>query len=92
MQVGLSMFPTEYAIHVAELAHEAEAHGFESLFLPEHTHILTSRRSPWGGGPTLPHEYWHTHDPFVTPASPLPRRPRSIWARASVSSSSAIRS
>jgi len=65
MHVGLSMFPTEYAIHVAELAREAETRGFESLFLPEHTHIPTSRRSPWGGGPTLPQEYWHTHDPFV---------------------------
>ena len=65
MHVGLSMFPTEYAIHVAELAREAETRGFESLFLPEHTHIPTSRRSPWGGGPVLPQEYWHTHDPFV---------------------------
>ena len=65
MHVGLSMFPTEYAIHVGELAREAEARGFESLFLPEHTHIPTSRRSSWGGGPKLPQEYWHTHDPFV---------------------------
>ena len=65
MHVGLHMFPTEYAIHIGELAREAEARGFESLFLPEHTHIPKSRRSPWGGGPTLPQEYWHTHDPFV---------------------------
>src|SRR5262245_7686549 len=65
MHVGLHMFPTEYAIHVGELAREAEARGFESLFLPEHTHIPKSRRSPWAGGPTLPQEYWHTHDPFV---------------------------
>jgi probable F420-dependent oxidoreductase len=65
MHVGLSMFPTEYAIHVGELAREAEARGFESLFLPKHTHIPTSRRSPWGGGPKLPQEYWHTLDPFV---------------------------
>jgi len=65
MHVGLHMFPTEYAIHIAELARAAEARGFESLFVPEHTHIPTSRRSPWGGGPNLPEEYWHTHDPFV---------------------------
>jgi len=60
------MFPTEYAIHIAELARAAESRGFESLFVPEHTHIPTSRRSPWGGGPNLPEEYWHTRDPFVT--------------------------
>jgi probable F420-dependent oxidoreductase len=65
MHVGLHMFATEYAIHIAELAREAERRGFESLFLPEHTHIPTSRRSPWPGGPDLPQEYWHTHDPFV---------------------------
>jgi probable F420-dependent oxidoreductase len=65
MHVGLHMFATEYAIHVAELAREAERRGFESLLLPEHTHIPASRRSPWPGGPNLPQEYWHTHDPFV---------------------------
>ena len=48
------------------LAREAEAHGFESLFFPEHTHIPASRRSPWPGGRELPQEYWHTHDPFVS--------------------------
>lgn len=62
---GLSMFPTDYAIQPAELAREAEARGFESLFFPEHTHIPTSRRTPWPGGGDLPQEYWHTHDPFV---------------------------
>ena len=65
MHVGLHMFPTEYAIGVAELAREAEQRGFESLLFPEHTHIPKSRRSPWPGGPNLPKEYWHTLDPFV---------------------------
>ncbi|MEM7004163.1 MAG: LLM class F420-dependent oxidoreductase [Pseudomonadota bacterium] len=62
---GLLMFPTDYAIAPDVLAREAESHGFESLFFPEHTHIPTSRRSPWPGGADLPKEYWHTHDPFV---------------------------
>jgi len=59
------MFPTDYAIRPDELARAAEERGFESLWFPEHTHIPTSRRSPWPGGPTLPKEYWHTHDLFV---------------------------
>jgi probable F420-dependent oxidoreductase len=62
---GLLMFPADYAIAPDLLAKEAEAHGFESLFLPEHTHIPVSRKSPWPGGDELPKEYWHTHDPFV---------------------------
>jgi probable F420-dependent oxidoreductase len=33
--------------------------------VPEHTHIPTSRRSPFAGGAQLPKEYWHTLDPFV---------------------------
>ena len=35
------------------------------MFFPEHTHIPTSRRTPWPGGAELPREYSHTHDPFV---------------------------
>jgi len=62
---GLLMFSTDYAIAPDVLAKEAEAHGFESLFLPEHTHIPASRQSPWPGGDELPQEYWHTYDPFV---------------------------
>ena len=62
---GLMMFATDYAIAPSTLAREAEAHGFESLFFPEHTHIPTSRATPWPGGGDLPQEYWHTHDPFV---------------------------
>lgn len=65
MKFGVYMFPTDYAIHPVELGRAAEAHGFESLFFPEHTHIPTSRRSPFPGGGELPQEYSHTFDPFV---------------------------
>ena len=65
MHFGLTMFAADFAIRIDELAREAEARGFESLWLPEHTHIPASRRSPWPGGADLPKEYWHTHDPFV---------------------------
>ena len=65
MKFGITMFPTDYAIGPGELAREVEAHGFESLFFPEHTHIPASRKSPWPGGPDLPKEYSHTLDLFV---------------------------
>jgi len=65
MHYGLMMFATDYALRPDELARAAEERGFESLWLPEHTHIPASRRSPWPGGPELPKEYWHTYDPFV---------------------------
>ena len=65
MRVGLFYFPTDYGIDIRELARAAEERGFESLLLPEHTHIPTSRRTPYPGGGELPKAYSHTHDPFV---------------------------
>ena len=65
MNFGVYMFPTEYSINVVELGRAVEERGFESLWVPEHTNIPTSRRSPWPGGAELPEEYKHTLDPFV---------------------------
>ena len=63
---GLTMFATDYSVPVDILAGTAEKLGFESLFVPEHTHIPASRLSPWPGGADLPRDYWHTLDPFVS--------------------------
>jgi probable F420-dependent oxidoreductase len=65
MHFGVSIFATEYSIKVTDLGRAAEDHGFESLFLPEHTHIPAKRETPWAGGGELPREYAHTLDPFV---------------------------
>src|SRR3989338_7025425 len=65
MHIGVCMFNTDYAIRIEELARAAEERGFESLFLPEHTHIPASRRTPFPRGCGLPREYSHTLDPFV---------------------------
>jgi probable F420-dependent oxidoreductase len=65
MDFGITIFPTRYSIGMAELARAVEERGFESLFVPEHTHIPVSRRSPWPGGPDLPDEYRETLDPFL---------------------------
>lgn len=65
MKFGVYMFPTDYAIDPVSLGRAVEGHSFESLFVPEHTHIPTSRRSPFPGGGELPKEYSHTLDPFV---------------------------
>ena len=66
MHIGAFYFPTDYGIDVRELAKALEDRGFESLFFPEHTHIPTSRRSPFPAGGDLPKRYAHTHDLFVT--------------------------
>ncbi len=65
MKFGISIFLTEYTIGPAELARAMEDLGFDALFIPEHTHIPVSRRSPYPGGGDLPREYSHTLDPFL---------------------------
>jgi probable F420-dependent oxidoreductase len=62
---GIAIFATDYAVDPARLARMVEDRGFESLFMPEHTHIPTSRKTPYRGGGELPEMYSHTYDPFV---------------------------
>jgi probable F420-dependent oxidoreductase len=65
MQFGIAIFPTDLSIGVAELVREVEDRGFESFWVPEHTHIPVSRRSPYPAGGELPEMYKRTLDPFV---------------------------
>jgi probable F420-dependent oxidoreductase len=70
MHIGLALFATDRCMDPAQLAREAEARGFHSLYLPEHTHIPVSRRTPPPtGDETLPEEYARTLDPFVALAA-----------------------
>jgi len=59
------MFPTDTSIGIVELARAAEERGFESLYVPEHTHIPASRATPAPAGEPLGEEYYRSLDPFV---------------------------
>ncbi len=64
------MFATDVSMPVHDLAVEAEARGLSSLYIPEHTHIPTSRRTPAPTGDIeLAEEYRRTVDPFVALAA-----------------------
>ncbi len=68
MKYGVLIFPTDTSIRPDDLAREVEARGFNSLWFPEHSHIPSSRVTPWGGArdaPPLPDWYWHTLDQYV---------------------------
>ena len=45
MKIGVTLHATDLSMNPVEAAREAEARGFHSFFVPEHTHIPTSRRS-----------------------------------------------
>jgi probable F420-dependent oxidoreductase len=65
MHLGVALFATDLTSDVRDVARAAEDAGFESLFVAEHTHIPTSRRTPYPMGGDLPDEYSRTLDPFV---------------------------
>lgn len=69
MKVGIALYASDRTIPPDELAVEVEQRGFESLLFPDHSHIPTSRRTPWPGSPdgsvALPEVYARLIDPFV---------------------------
>lgn len=68
MKIGASIFATDQTMKVTKLAPELEARGFESLWIPEKTHLPASRRTPWPGG-ELPEWYKRTSDPLIALAT-----------------------
>jgi alkanesulfonate monooxygenase SsuD/methylene tetrahydromethanopterin reductase-like flavin-dependent oxidoreductase (luciferase family) len=61
---GIVTTSTQYTMQPAELGRWLEAHGFESLWFGEHSHIPTSRKSPYPGG-ELPDFAKELFDPFI---------------------------
>ena len=49
-----------------DLARELEDRGYESIWVPEHSHIPTERRSDYPNGGALPGTYVHMMDPLVS--------------------------
>lgn len=68
-RIGISLLSGDRGITPAELARAVEERGFESLWLPEHSHIPTSRDTPWPGslsGEPLPEVYARLLDATVS--------------------------
>ncbi|MBM4257758.1 MAG: LLM class F420-dependent oxidoreductase [Deltaproteobacteria bacterium] len=65
LQFGIVTITTDASISTVELARWMEAHDFESLFMGAHSHIPTSRRTPFPSGGALPEIYKHFADPFI---------------------------
>jgi probable F420-dependent oxidoreductase len=66
VKLGVTIHSTDLAMSPIELAREAEVRGFHSLFVPEHTHIPVSRRTPAPTGDAeLAQEYKRSLDPYV---------------------------
>jgi probable F420-dependent oxidoreductase len=62
---GVTIFPTMRTGDVLALAREAEDLGFESFFVPEHTHIPVDG-TPYPGGGEIPAPYVEAYAPLIT--------------------------
>lgn len=71
MRNGLVLFTSDRGITPAELARAAEERGFDTFYIPEHTHIPVRREAPHPtGGADLPDDrYLRTLDPWVSLAT-----------------------
>ena len=78
MDFGASMFFTDYSMTPAALARTLEERGFESVWAPEHSHIPTSRKTPFPQGGELPKTYYEAMDPFVAEDPEQLRRCREL--------------
>ena len=77
MKIGVTLHATDESMSPVDLAPEAEARGFHSLYVPEHTHIPTSRRTPPPTGDAeLSEEYLRSLDPYVALAAAAARTER----------------
>jgi probable F420-dependent oxidoreductase len=72
MHIGVATVPGERGMPITALARALEERGFESLFVPEHTHIPAKIDSPTPSGRPVDaaaNEYAHILDPFVALAA-----------------------
>ncbi len=66
MKIGITIHATDLSMTTIDVARAAEERGFHSLYIPEHTHIPTSRRTPAPTGtPELGREYLRSPDPYI---------------------------
>ncbi len=78
MHLGICSFNTDTTMPADRLAKAVEERGFESLWLPEHTHIPVPEdggedvRDAVGG--ILPIDYRHMSDPFTAAAAAVTQR------------------
>jgi probable F420-dependent oxidoreductase len=65
MKIGAVMFFTTDSMQPAPLARAMEERGFESLWVPEHTHIPSSLKSAYPASGGLVRAYYELMDPFL---------------------------
>ncbi|MEZ5378016.1 MAG: TIGR03619 family F420-dependent LLM class oxidoreductase [Acidimicrobiales bacterium] len=66
MKFGYLSHNDAAGIRPDHLATELEARGFDSIWMPEHSHIPADRTTPYPSGGELPSSYYHMMDPLLS--------------------------
>jgi probable F420-dependent oxidoreductase len=69
MHFGVHIAPTDRTMDIVQLGRLVESLGFESLFLPEHTHLPVAGASVHPSGPAMHDRLRRFLDPFITLAA-----------------------
>lgn len=65
MKIGLYLVLTDTSMPVTDLARAVEERGFDSIWVPEHSHIPTTGSTPYPGRGPVTRDFARTLDPFV---------------------------
>ncbi len=71
MKYAIQVAPTDETMPIADIARAAEDRGFDSLWVPEHTHIPVEHQSRYPGSPdgAIPDVFYRLYDPFIALAT-----------------------
>ena len=72
MKFGFAPLNNASGVHPATLGRHLEERGFESVWMPEHSHIPTIRQTEYVAGGELPGGYYQMMNPFISLAAMIP--------------------
>ena len=65
MEFGLTIAPMRFPVDHVAAGKLAEELGFDSFWMPEHTHFPLNRQTPWPGGGEQERQWQYYPNPFV---------------------------
>jgi probable F420-dependent oxidoreductase len=65
MELGITIAPMRFPVDLVAAGRLAEEIGFDSFWVPEHTHFPVDRRTPWPGGGEQERQWQYYPNPFV---------------------------
>jgi alkanesulfonate monooxygenase SsuD/methylene tetrahydromethanopterin reductase-like flavin-dependent oxidoreductase (luciferase family) len=65
MEFGVTIAPMRWPVDLVAAGRMAEEIGFDSFWVPEHTHFPLNRQTPWPGGGDQQRQWQYYPNPFT---------------------------